>query len=124
MDWVCFLPSCHQSLSLGFLTLGKQFRVSSLTGADLYSDHRFIRNGPYRLLRHPMYLAVMLAAVGALLFFLTWAMVIFLPMSVVVIARAHQEESLMEAEYEDDWREYKKQVPMWIPRLLRKKNRS
>jgi protein-S-isoprenylcysteine O-methyltransferase Ste14 len=104
----------------GFLALGSHFAASSLTGADLFAGHQFIRNGPYRFVRHPMYLGVILAAIGAFLFFLTWAMAIFLPLSLVVIARAHQEEKLLESEYGEEWRAYRGQVPMWMPRIFKK----
>jgi protein-S-isoprenylcysteine O-methyltransferase Ste14 len=120
IGFVVYLPAVSLYI-WGFFTLGAQFGVSSVTGADLYSNHHFIKNGPYRFVRHPMYLAVILAAIGAFLFFLTWAMLIFLPMSLVVIVRAHQEENLMEAEYGEEWQAYKERVPMWIPRMFEKK---
>ena len=53
----------------GYRTLGRMFSISSGLGATLYQDHRLIRIGPYRFVRHPMYLAVILAASGALLIF-------------------------------------------------------
>jgi len=121
IGFIVYLPAISLYL-WGFFTLGRQFGISSVNGADLYSDHRFITNGPYRFVRHPMYLAVILAAIGAFLFFFTWAMLIFLPMSLVVIVRAHQEEKLMEAEYGEGWYEYKGRVPMWIPWKFRKKD--
>jgi protein-S-isoprenylcysteine O-methyltransferase Ste14 len=100
----------------GLVTLGKEFGVSTSSGADIYADHHLIRSGPYQYVRHPMYLAVILAAVGALLIFRTWAMVIFLPMSLVVIRRANQEELLLEAEFAGEWQEYALEVPKWLPR--------
>jgi protein-S-isoprenylcysteine O-methyltransferase Ste14 len=62
-----------------------------------------------------MYLAVMVAAIGALLIFRTWATAIFVPMSWVVIRRANHEEALLETEYGDAWREYAEEVPKWCP---------
>jgi protein-S-isoprenylcysteine O-methyltransferase Ste14 len=101
----------------GWITLGKEYGVSTTGGADLYSDHRIVIEGPYQYVRHPMYLAVLIAAIGALLIFRTWAMAIFVPMSLVVIRRADQEEALLEMEFGSEWREYQSQVPKWIPRL-------
>jgi protein-S-isoprenylcysteine O-methyltransferase Ste14 len=121
IGFIIYLPAICLYI-WGFLTLGRYFGVSSVTGADLYADHQFIKRGPYRFVRHPMYLAILLAACGAFLFFLTWAMLIFLPMSLVVILRAHQEEKLMQAEYGEAWRAYTKRVPMWIPWKSRDKD--
>ena len=103
----------------GLATLGKEFGVSTVSGADVYADHRLVRRGPYRYIRHPMYLAVMLTAAGALMIFRTWAMVIFAPMSPVVILRANQEEALLEEEFAEAWRDYASEVPKWIPRWVK-----
>jgi protein-S-isoprenylcysteine O-methyltransferase Ste14 len=104
----------------GWATLGKDFGVSTYGGADVYADHRLVKNGPYRQIRHPMYLVVMVAAIGALLIFRTWAMVAFVPMSWVVMRRANQEEALLEMEYGIEWREYAQEVPKWLPRWIKR----
>jgi protein-S-isoprenylcysteine O-methyltransferase Ste14 len=102
-----------------FATLGKEFGVSTSTGADVYTNHHLIQNGPYQYIRHPMYIAVILAAMGGLLIFRTWAMVVFLPMTLVVIRRANHEELLLAEEFTDEWREYVEKVPKWIPDLTK-----
>ena len=99
----------------GFRTLGRMFGVSSSTTAELYEDHRLVDGGPYAIVRHPMYLGVLLAALGALLIFRTWAMVIFAPMALVVIVRAKREENLLAAEFGEQWQSYKDRVPAWVP---------
>jgi protein-S-isoprenylcysteine O-methyltransferase Ste14 len=99
----------------GWVTLGREYGVTTSGGADLYSDHRLVMKGPYQLVRHPMYLSVILASIGALLIFRTWAMVLFAPMSLVVIRRANHEDVLLEMEFGSEWREYKDDVPKWIP---------
>jgi protein-S-isoprenylcysteine O-methyltransferase Ste14 len=124
LSWIGFLI-VMPAISLylwGLMTLGKYFGVSSAAGADLYADHQLIQNGPYRFVRHPMYLGVVLTAIGAFLVFRTWAMLIFLPMSTVVIRRASQEEKLLEFELGEEWRSYVQRVPMWIPRRFWKNN--
>ncbi|MBU1880089.1 MAG: isoprenylcysteine carboxylmethyltransferase family protein, partial [Chloroflexi bacterium] len=103
-----------------FKTLGSEFGVSSLAGADLYAGHRFVTHGPFGLMRHPMYTGVLLAAVGALLVFRTWAILIFWPMSWVVVARAAHEEKLLAQAFPDEWAQYAARVPRWIPRWPRR----
>ena len=66
-----------------------------MLGAELYQGHQLIKNGPFAVMRHPMYVGVLLAAIGALLIFRTWAMLIFVPMSLVVVGRANHEEKLL-----------------------------
>lgn len=100
----------------GFWTLRTLFGVSSAFGADLYKGHRLVTHGPFALVRHPMYLGVMLAAFGGLLLFQTWAMLIFAPMSLVVIKRTANEDSLLQAAFGKDWEDYSQRVPAWLPR--------
>jgi protein-S-isoprenylcysteine O-methyltransferase Ste14 len=83
--------------------LGHMFGISSGFGATLYQDHKLIRNGPYRFVRHPMYLAVILAAFGALLIF-----------------RARQEERLLAEEFGEEWQRYRRDVPGWLPTLRKR----
>jgi protein-S-isoprenylcysteine O-methyltransferase Ste14 len=104
----------------GYWTLGRMFGISSGFGATLYRYHQFIRSGPYRYVRHPMYLAVILAAFGALSIFRTWAMVLFSISSLVVIFRARREEGLLADEFGEDWERYKREVNGWIPKLRKR----
>jgi protein-S-isoprenylcysteine O-methyltransferase Ste14 len=101
----------------GYRTLGHMFGISSGFGATLYQDHLLIRSGPYRYVRHPMYLAVILAAFGALLIFRTWAMVLFSISSLGVILRARQEERLLRKEFGEEWTIYRREVNGWFPTL-------
>jgi protein-S-isoprenylcysteine O-methyltransferase Ste14 len=103
----------------GFKTLGPMFGVSSVASAQLYEGHRLVTEGPYAYVRHPMYLGVMLAAIGALLLFRTWAMVVFAPLTAVVVMRARREERLLADEFGDEWSRYQARVPGWIPHLKR-----
>jgi protein-S-isoprenylcysteine O-methyltransferase Ste14 len=100
----------------GYRALGRWFGVSSGFGAALYEDHRLIEAGPYALVRHPMYLGVMLAAVGALLLFRTWAMAFYAPGAFAVILRARREEHLLAGEFGPAWETYARRVPAWVPR--------
>ena len=62
-----------------------------------------------------MYLAVILAAFGALLIFRTWAMVLFSVLSPGVILRAEREEGLLADEFGEEWNIYRQLVPGWLP---------
>lgn len=100
----------------GLVTIWDQFGVSSAYGAGLYQGHQLVTSGPFALVGHPMYAGVILAAVGGLMVFKTWAMVVFLPMSLTVIARAEREDRLLEQEFGGEWQDYAERVPGWFPR--------
>jgi protein-S-isoprenylcysteine O-methyltransferase Ste14 len=99
----------------GYVSLGRLFAPSSSRGAELYSDHRLVTTGPHAIVRHPMYLGVLLAAFGALLIFKTWAMVPYALSSLVVISRAKREEQLLAEEFGEEWERYCQRVPGWLP---------
>jgi protein-S-isoprenylcysteine O-methyltransferase Ste14 len=98
----------------GYTSLGRWFSPSSSRGAELYSDHQLITTGPHAIVRHPMYLGVLLAAFGALLIFKTWAMIPYALSSLVVIARAKREEQLLVEEFGEAWTHYCERVPGWL----------
>ena len=100
----------------GLATLRSLFNVSSVSGAELYQGHTLVTKGPFAVIRHPMYAGVILAAVGALLIFRTWAMAVFAPVSLVVIRRAENEEALLAQEFGSEWESYAASVPKWFPK--------
>lgn len=103
----------------GLATLGTMFAPSSGFGVRLHAGHRLIVSGPYAIVRHPMYLAVLLAAWGSLLLYQTWASLGFAVMMLGLVVRARREERVLEDEFGERWREYAGRVPAWIPRLRR-----
>ena len=117
---VVYLPGIALYL-WGFQSLGSLFGVSTIESAQLYQQHQIVESGPYSFVRHPMYLGVMLAAIGALLIFHTWAMVLFTPSAFIMILRARREEQLLAREFGASWAEYCRHVPPWMPRFLRGK---
>ena len=102
--------------SWGFVTLGTMFGVSSNMAAELHEDHRLVDDGPYAIVRHPMYMGVLLAAFGALLIFRTWAMIIYAASALVVIGRGSREDDLLAAEFGEQWHSYADRVPAWVPK--------
>lgn len=101
----------------GLVTLGKMFTASSGFGVRLPQGQRLITSGPYRYVRHPMYLAVILAGVGGLLLYRTWAMLIFAVMMFGLVRRARREEQALAELLGEEWLAYARRVPAWLPRL-------
>lgn len=101
------------------LTLGRMYNVSSSMGAQLYADHQLITHGPFAIVRHPMYLGIILAAAGGLLIYRTWTFLFVVVSFLGLTLRARQEEGALAAEFGEEWQAYCRRVPAWIPRILR-----
>jgi len=83
-----------------------------------------IRKGVFRVIRHPIYMSEILLYLGLLFFSTSLAAV-----GVWIIGIAffhyisrHEEELLLER-FGDEYRQYMKDVPMYIPRLCRRKRK-
>ena len=103
----------------GLRSLGQMFAPSSGFGVRLHAGHRLIGSGPYAIVRHPMYLAVMAAALGSLLLYRTWATLAFAVIMLGLVVRARREERVLAQEVGQEWQEYAARVPAWLPRLRR-----
>jgi protein-S-isoprenylcysteine O-methyltransferase Ste14 len=109
----------------GLRTLGSNFNASSGFGVRLHQEHQLITRGPYAYIRHPMYLAVILACWGGLLLYHTWTMLLFAVMMLGLLYRARREEEALRLLFGEEWEVYKRGVPGWFPhmeRLVRKGN--
>ncbi len=115
-DWLLIYFPALMLYLWGFSTLGKMFSAASGFGVRLYADHRLITSGPFAFVRHPMYLAVIAAGFGALLIYQTWGMAFFASNMLGLIFRTWREEQILEAEFPEEWDEYCRRVPAWIPR--------
>jgi protein-S-isoprenylcysteine O-methyltransferase Ste14 len=96
--------------------LGPMHQATSALGVRLFADQRLVTDGPFGVVRHPMYLAVTLTTIGALLLYRTWATVVALILIPIVVVRAHREDDALEVEFGSTWRRYRDAVPRWIPR--------
>ncbi len=97
----------------GAFALGRQLRVDAALGAN----HKLIRRGPYRLVRHPIYTSMLcvLMATGILVapwFLLLSGLVLFVTGTEI---RMRVEDRLLESRFGDDFRSYRSAVPRLIP---------
>ena len=104
------------------LTLGKNYFVSTGLGVQLFAGHQLVTSGPFAILRHPMYAGIILAAFGSLLLYVTWTTLFLACFAPLITLRARREEPALAAEFGEQWEAYCKRVPMWLPRLSRRKN--
>jgi hypothetical protein len=101
----------------GRVALGRMYNVSSTLGTRLYAHHELVTTGPFALVRHPMYLGALIAGLGSVLLYRTWATVLVLAHGAVFVVRAGKEEQTLAAEFGPTWAAYCQRVPGWLPRL-------
>ena len=103
----------------GRRTLGDMYNVSSAFGSELFRDHRLVTSGPYRFVRHPMYVGLCSAAAGALLVYRVWTMVFVLACLPGAWVKARHEDDLLAAQFGAQFEQYRRSVPGWVPRIRR-----
>jgi protein-S-isoprenylcysteine O-methyltransferase Ste14 len=105
--------------SLGFLGmhwseayLDKQFSVK----VTIQAGHNLITDGPYRYLRHPRYLGIVLFTLGIALLYRSWlALILVALFTLVLVWRIQGEEALLHQEFGAAWEAYARRSWRLIP---------
>lgn len=94
------------------LTLGRWFSASFA----VKPGHELVTRGPYAIVRHPMYTALITMGVGLAIAWNSWITVGFaLIYAVPFWMHTAIEEQMLEAHFGDEWRAYKARVPRLVP---------
>jgi protein-S-isoprenylcysteine O-methyltransferase Ste14 len=101
----------------GRFALGDMYNVSSSLGSELYASHRLVTSGPFRFVRHPMYLGIFIGALGALLLYRTWTTVFVIAALPGAVLKARREDRLLAAEFGVAYDAYRRRVPGFVPRI-------
>jgi protein-S-isoprenylcysteine O-methyltransferase Ste14 len=97
---------------LALRTLGKYFSAY----VTLQPDHRLIQHGVYAVVRHPLYLSLLLAPTGIALVFASWlALPILLLAAAFVFDRIRKEERLLANHFTAEFAVYRRQTWRLIP---------
>jgi len=93
--------------------LGKQLRLT----AGLYEDHELVHTGPYAIVRHPIYAALlcMLLATIAVLTRWEWAIVALVLFIAGTEIRVRTEDRLLASRFPEAFAEYRRKVPAYLP---------
>lgn len=80
-----------------------------------------IRKSIFNKIRHPMYLSEILLYLGLLIISLSIAAMIIWIITIIFLhfISRHEEKLLLER-FGEDYEKYMQEVPMWLPRLLKK----
>lgn len=86
---------------------------------EIREDHRLVKDGPYRWVRHPMYTVVLLMFFAIFLLTTNWFIGLggLLMVLIVVIARTPREEAMLLQIFGDEYQTYMQQTPRYLPRL-------
>lgn len=95
------------------VTMGKNWSLVARTRAD----HELIRTGPFAMVRHPIYLAILLYLIGIAAALGHWPqLLIAIPLYLGgTFVRIRDEEALLRAEFGEDHARYVREVPALIP---------
>ena len=124
----------HMLLAVLGLVLARPGLATNLLGSGLVAAGLLVRvwaagvlekggglctDGPYRHVRHPLYVGSFVAAVGfCVMMSVKWAWVVVLPLFMILYAaQVSVEERLLAAEHGKGHAEYAARVPKVVPRL-------
>jgi protein-S-isoprenylcysteine O-methyltransferase Ste14 len=82
-------------------------------------DQRIVRDGPYRLIRHPGYLGSILMFVGAALASVNWVTLAAIPVATIAayVYRIGSEEAMLAATFGDEFQDYRRHTWRLLPPL-------
>jgi protein-S-isoprenylcysteine O-methyltransferase Ste14 len=87
---------------------------------ELQEDHKIITSGPYKRIRHPMYLGIFIYTIGLILISSDLLVLLFFGFSIWVnYRRIPEEEEMMIEEFGDEYREYMKHSGKLLPPIRR-----
>jgi len=97
------------------LTLGRFFTWF----ITVYEDHKVVRTGPFRFIRHPAYGGALILFVSTLLFLHAWvgALLSFIFQLFAYVRRIRYEEAFMIDRLGDQYIEYTRSVNALVPRV-------
>jgi len=88
---------------------------------ELQTDHKLITTGPYKWVRHPMYLGIFVYTIGLILISSDLLVLLFFGFSIWVdYRRIPREEEMMINEFGVEYQEYMKHTGRFLPRSYKK----
>ena len=116
--WIGFVAGAA-GLSLGVWTVSLFVSVGEGTPAPWDPPKKFVVRGPYRHVRNPMIVGILLMLSAEALILHSWPIagwLVFFKMANILYIPG-VEEKMLEARFGEDYRRYKANVPRWVPRL-------
>ncbi len=94
-----------------------QLRKFFTVDVRILRDHKLIRTGLYKYVRHPSYLGLLLSVLGLGITMVNWlsTLVILIPHIIIIQMRITEEEAALERRFGRDYRAYRQQTKSLIP---------
>lgn len=88
--------------------------------------HELVTRGPYRFVRHPMYLAVFICGIGMALLTANWLITVtyFVPVLALYLLRTPVEEARLAGAFGEEYQAYRARTGALLPRLLKPQSTS
>jgi len=121
------IPIFHLIISIPFILIGAWFGIgsvkqTSLKVAETHRTERIVSTNIYSLIRHPQYFGGVLAHIGISFLLSVLFSLIFTPLVILLnILVAWKEEQELIKEFGEDYEIYKEKVPMFFPKLKKRK---
>jgi protein-S-isoprenylcysteine O-methyltransferase Ste14 len=116
------LSGCFVAVAGAALVLGSRAELGPAWSLVPKADQGtgLVTSGPYRLVRHPIYLGFVLLALGQALAFSSWLACLILLVGIVPTFawRARAEETLLSRTFGERYALYQRQTKMIIPHLF------
>ena len=102
--------------NLNIIFAGKYLRPAP---SGVPRSHHLVQNGPFAIVRHPLYVSYILILVGLSLVLLTyWLLLPALAVIGGIYPTAKAEETMLIEQFGDKYRQYQQRVGMFFPRLF------
>ena len=102
--------------NLTLFAAGKYLRPAP---SGIQEEHRLIQEGPYGIIRHPLYVSYVLILVGlCLALFMYWLLIPVVCIIVGIYPTAKAEEDVLVEQFGEEYNGYKRRVGMLFPRLF------
>ena len=117
----------HLIISLPIISIGAWFGIigvkkTTLKVAETHRPEKVIKSGIYTKIRHPQYFGTILSHVGISILLSSFYSLLSSPFIILLIYLiSWKEEKELVKEFGKEYEDYKKNVPMLIPRLRKKK---
>lgn len=118
--WIAWIGFALTTLGVG-VAIWARYCIGEYWSArvTLKEGHQLIRSGPYQFVRHPIYTGMLVGAIGSALTLGEWRGVLAV---VLVLAthwrKARREESLLTAEFGEQYAAYRRSTGFLFPRLV------
>ncbi len=101
---------------IAIFTLRKYFTVN----VAIAKDHRIIKSGIYKYVRHPSYSGSILSFLGLGIYFSNWVSlpIIFIPITFSFIYRIKVEETALRRKFGEEYADYARKTSRLIPGLF------